>query len=324
MIVVSLHRGQHDIIIVEYERQTGSNRGRCRLVRAQDFYLVNGPMNGVGDPSPALRDLPKRIVSLCEIAQGVLIHRDIAPWLYELKLSSEARDLANIRPVARMIEEIKRRNAKPLRETRAPAERMPCVCWHFSSFIAAILREQGVPARPRCGFGTYFNPGRFEDHWVAEYWNTAERRWVLVDAQLDEVQRRTFRVDFDPTDVPHDRFILAGDAWQQCRAGRVDPDLFGLSIIEEQGLWWIAQNLIRDLASLNRVEMLPWDVWGMMPRPTGTISDEDKTFLDRVAALTLGGDDAIAALREIYDNPRVKVSRKVFNADRRIEEELTF
>src|SRR5262249_41707089 len=121
-------------------------------------------MNGAGDVSPALRDLPHRIASLCEIAQGVLIHRDIAPWLYELKFSSEMHDLANIRPVARMIEEIQRYNAKPLHETRAPAERLPSVCRHFSSFIAATLREQGVPARPCCGFGTYFNPGRFEDH----------------------------------------------------------------------------------------------------------------------------------------------------------------
>ncbi len=290
-------------------------------MQAQDFYLANGPMNGAGDASPALRDLPDDIGSLCEIAQGVLIHRD-APWLYELKLSSEKRDLANIRPVARMIEEIERRITKPLRATRQPAERMPCVCWHFSSFIAAILREQGVPARARCGFGAYFNPGRFEDHWVAEYWNTAERRWVLVDAQLDDVQRRTFRVDFDPTDVPHDCFILAGDAWQQCRAGRADPQLFGLSIIKEQGLWWIAGNLIRDLAALNRVEMLPWDVWGMMPGPTASLSDDDGTFLDRIATLTLGGDDEIAALREIYDDPRVKVARKVFNADRKVEEEL--
>jgi hypothetical protein len=281
-------------------------------------------MNGTGDASPAVRDLPHGIRSLCEVAQGVLIHRDIAPWLYELKLSSEKRDLANIRPVARMIEEIGRRKAKPLREPRGPAERMPCVCWHFSSLIAAILREQGVPARARCGFGAYFNPGRFEDHWVAEYWNTVDRRWVLVDAQLDDVQRRTFRVDFDPTDVPHDRFILAGDAWQQCRGGRADPNLFGLSFINEHGLWWIAQNLIRDLASLNRVEMLPWDVWGMMPGPTKTISDDDRTFLDRVASLTLRGDDVIAALRQIYDDPRVKVSRKVFNADRKIEEELSF
>lgn len=68
-------------------------------MQAQDFYLANGPMNGAGDASPALRDLPDDIGSLCEIAQGVLIHRD-APWLYELKLSSEKRDLANIRPVA--------------------------------------------------------------------------------------------------------------------------------------------------------------------------------------------------------------------------------
>jgi hypothetical protein len=281
-------------------------------------------MNAAGNAASALRDLPHDIRSLCEIAQGVLIHRDLAPWLYELKLSGEKRDLANIRPVARMIAEIEGRNPKPLHQSRAPAERMPCVCWHFSSFIAAILREQGVPARTRCGFGAYFNPGRFEDHWVAEYWNAPERRWVLVDAQLDDAQRRAFRITFDATDVPHDGFVLAGDAWQQCRAGRADPNLFGLSIINEQGLWWIAQNLIRDLAALNRVEMLPWDVWGMMPRPSDTISDDDKTFLDRAAALTLGGDDMITALLEVYDDPRVKVPRKVFNADRRIEEELTF
>lgn len=291
-------------------------------MRTQDFYLQHGPMNGIGNALPVLRDLPEGIAELCEIAQGVLIHRDIAPWLYGLNLSGEQRDLANIRPVARMIAEIQRRSAKSLRETREPGERMPCVCWHFSSLIAATLREQGVPARARCGFGTYFKPGRFEDHWVAEYWNSAERRWVLVDAQLDAVQRKAFRVDFDTTDVPRDRFILAGDAWQQCRAGRTDPDLFGLSIINEQGLWWIGQNLIRDLASLNRVEMLPWDVWGMMPTPIGTISDEDGTFLDRIAALTLGDDDALTALQEIYDDQRVKVPCKVFNADRHIEEDV--
>ena len=83
-------------------------------MRTQDFHLTDGPMNGVGDASRALQDLPDRVVSLCEIVQGVLIHRDLAPWLYELKPSSEARDLANIRPVARMIEEIERRSAKPL------------------------------------------------------------------------------------------------------------------------------------------------------------------------------------------------------------------
>ena len=312
--------GVNDKAMLITGASSGLGAGGAR--QAQDFYLRHGPMNGPSKVSVALRDLPQGVASLCEIAQGILIHRDIAPWLYELKLSSEERDVANIRPVARMIAEIEGRSARSLRETRAPLERMPCVCWHFSSLVAAMLREQGVPARARCGFGAYFNPGRFEDHWVAEYWNRTERRWVLVDAQLDAVQRRALPVDFDPTDVPHDRFILAGDAWQQCRAGRADPDLFGFSLIKEQGLWWVAQNLIRDLASLNRVEMLPWDVWGMMPGPTVTITDDDGAFLDRVAALTLGGDDAVPALQEIYDDPRVKVPRKVFNADRKVEEEV--
>jgi hypothetical protein len=91
------------------------------LERAQDFYLARRPMNAARDAAPALRDLPHGIGSLCEIAQAVLIHRDIAPRLYELKLSREKRDLANIRSVARMIEEIERCSAKPVHERRTPA-----------------------------------------------------------------------------------------------------------------------------------------------------------------------------------------------------------
>jgi hypothetical protein len=55
-------------------------------MRTQHFHLIDGPMNGVGDASRVLHGLPDRVVSLCEIAQGVLIHRDLASWLYELKV----------------------------------------------------------------------------------------------------------------------------------------------------------------------------------------------------------------------------------------------
>ena len=85
-----------------------------------------------------------------------------------------------------------------------------------------------VPARARCGFGAYFLPNHYEDHWVAEYWNAAEERWVLVDAQLDEFQRREMQVAFDPLDVPRDQFIVGGAAWKMCRSGVADPDSFGI------------------------------------------------------------------------------------------------
>ena len=100
----------------------------------------------------------------------------------------------------------------------------------------------------------------FIDHWVTEYWNESAQRWVLVDAQLDQRQRELFGIAFDPLDVPRDQFLVAGDAWQLCRGGKADPGAFG--ILDMHGLWFIAGNVIRDVAALNNHEMLPWDVLG--------------------------------------------------------------
>jgi len=86
--------------------------------------------------------------------------------------------------------------------------RLIVVCRHFTVLFAALLRETGIPARGRCGFGTYFRSGRFVDHWVCEYWNAPEARWVLVDAFIAAEQREKLRPDFNPLDVPRDRFVV--------------------------------------------------------------------------------------------------------------------
>jgi hypothetical protein len=186
-----------------------------------------------------------------------------------------------------------------------------------------MLRYQGIPARPRCGFGTYFNAGKFEDHWVCEYWNAGELRWILVDAQMDAVQRKAFKLDFNPLDVPRDRFIVAGDGWLMCRSGRADPAAFGLTHVHLSGLWFVAGNVLRDLASLNRMEMLPWDVWGLMDMNDAALTDEKKSLLDKVAALTLAGDDKFPEMRGIYDSDdRLRVPQLVFNALRNASEPI--
>jgi hypothetical protein len=192
-----------------------------------------------------------------------------------------------------------------------------------SLMLCAILRGQGVPARTRCGFGTHFTPGKFEDHWVCEYWNAGQSRWILVDAQLDAVQRNLLRPDFDPLDVPGDRFIIAGDAWRMCRTGRKEADRFGLSFMPGlSGMWFIAGNLLRDLASLNRMELLPWDVWGLMQMTDAGLLEEKGALLDRIAALTLAGDSAFAEVREIYEDDRLRVPPAVFNALRNAPETI--
>jgi hypothetical protein len=178
-----------------------------------------------------------------------------------------------------------------------------------------MLRRAGLRARARCGFGAYFEKDKFVDHWVSEYWNTDRKAWVLVDAQLDGRQRELFKIAFDPLDVPRDQFLVAGDAWQHCRTGTADSGRFG--ILDMHGLWFIACNVIRDVAALNDHVMLPWDVWGAMSQKDDEI---DKAFIDRLAALTVEPDRHFGEIRAIYQDPRVKVPGTVFNAVRNLPE----
>jgi hypothetical protein len=289
----------------------------------QEYYKYDGPMTALGATANEFRALPTDLASLCEVVQGVLIHRDIAPWLYGITLTEAQRDDGHIRPIEQMLTRIHELDSRPLTSARDVGHRLPSVCRHFSLMLTAILRHQGIPARPRCGFGAYFTPTKFEDHWVCEYWNAAEKRWILVDAQLDAIQRKALNIDFNPLDTPRNKFIIAGDAWQMCRSGLADPTAFGLTHAHMQGLWFVEGNVLRDLASLNRMEMLPWDVWGAMDMNDAALTDEKKALLDKVAALTLAGDDVFAEVREIYEsNARLRVPPVVFNALRNAQEEI--
>jgi hypothetical protein len=289
----------------------------------QQYYLGHGPMTARGARFAELSELPTDLGQLCDAIQGVLIHSDMTGGFYDVKLPEVRLNEKHIRPLAQALTRIRELVPAPLTVRREPKDRMAGVCRHFTELLCTALRNQGIAARARVGFGSYFNPGKFEDHWVGEYWNTAERRWILVDAQLDAVQRKAFKVDFDPRDVPRDRFIIAGDAWQQCRSGRADPGAFGLSPIKLNGLWFIAGNILRDLAALNRMELLPWDVWGMMPRTDADLTPEKIALLDKVAALTMAGDEALPELRRLYESDdRLRVPTTVFNALRNAPETI--
>ena len=150
---------------------------------------------------------------------------------------------------------------------------------------------------------------------MCEYWNAAQGRWVLVDAQLDDVWQRELKFDFNPLDVPRTQFLVAADAWTRCRTGRLDPAKVGIFAGNLRGLWFIAAELVRDLAALNAVEMLPWDCWGIIPKPGTTLSDSQLAFFDRLAALTATPDGSFDELRAMYDrHDELRVPPQIFNA----------
>jgi len=271
-------------------------------------------MTAPGTYQPLLADLPCGIAALAGVAHGLLIHEHIA-GAYGVTLAGERRASVHVRPVAGLLGRMMAEDSRPLTVAREPAGRLPGNCRHFTLLAVAMLRAQGTPARARCGFGGYFGSGAFEDHWVCEYWDEAAQRWKLADAQIDDVQLGLFDVDFDLMDVPRDRFLVAGDAWRLCRGGDADPARFGLSLMNEAGYWWIAANLLRDVAALNNLEMLPWDVWGAMPAPDETVGDEQYELFDRLAGLTRDPDAAFADLAAAYvGDARVRVPATVYNA----------
>ncbi len=84
-----------------------------------------------------------------------------------------------------------------------------------------------------------------------------------------------------------------------CRAGKANPEDFGLAPESDRNGWWFVRDrLVRDLAAQNRSELLLWDSWGLME---GEPDEDELALLDEVAWLTEAGDSAFEDMRGLYE-----------------------
>jgi excinuclease ABC subunit A len=166
-----------------------------------------------------------------------------------------------------------------------------------------MLRHQSVPARVRVGFAGYYRSEtpRYWDHRIAEYWNDRFNRWVLVDAMTEEPILKRLRFKFDPLNIDSSsQFLLAGEVWQRCRAGKADPKEFGDSP-DDLGLPPIRYALLQDFDYLNKNELVGFDAWhSLINKPENEVTEEEKALLDKVAEMTNHVDSNFNGLRELY------------------------
>jgi Transglutaminase-like superfamily len=280
-----------------------------------DYYRQPAAMTAVGVHAALFEELPDDVCTLVRVVQGLGVYDVVAPDFYRFNVPDERKNEIHIRPVERMLHRILAIDDGPLTTARPVEKRLVSRCHHFMLLLLSMLRAKGIPARGRCGFAAYFNPGYFEDHWICEYWNATQARWILVDAQLDEIWREKLMIDFDIFDVPRDRFLVAGDVWARVRAGEADPSKFGIHFVNLRGLWFVAEDLVRDLAALNKMEMLPWDVWGAQPKPDEEFDDEQLAYFDQLAPLSRDPNASFDELRKLYaEDDRLHVPATVFNS----------
>ncbi|HEX5690388.1 MAG TPA: transglutaminase-like domain-containing protein, partial [Roseiflexaceae bacterium] len=214
----------------------------------------------------------------------------------ERVVSDEARNVTD------MLARIVALSDQPLAVARPLPERLVGCCRDYSLLLAAMLRHHGIPARVRFGFSRYFASDFGHDHVVTEYWNRQHERWMLIDAQQDELHIQTNRLAFDPHDIPHDQFPFAGVVWQQARTGALDPERYGYDR-SLRGWWVIQQYLVHDLAALNKMELLIGDSWGLCGIAPGETADAQQTaVLDEAAGLTLAADTAFERMRAFYEH----------------------
>jgi hypothetical protein len=279
-------------------------------------------MTDPGEYAALFDDLPATISQLCEVVQGLMIHRAFADQ-YGLDVSERRAEEAELRHVKNLLSRIVELDGRPLTFARPPEKRLQIVCRDFATVLCAMLRHQGVPARARCGFARYFErcpestPGFNVDHWVCEVWDDEEERWVLVDAELSKDELDFCHIEIEPLDVPRDQFLVAGRAWQLCRAGEANPHDFGLAPDSMHGLWYIQSQLVRDLAAMNKMELLCWDCWGLgNAHPEEDPSAQEAMLLDDVAELTQADNEAFRELRAIYEqNEHLRVPSVVISYD---------
>ena len=258
-----------------------------------DYYATAGPMTDLTGLDEVLASMPDDPAGIASVVQGLIVHPFWAD-AYGVDVPAERVGDVQVRPAAGIVGTILGIDPRPLVARREVDARFVGNCRHFATLTTALLRRAGVSSRARCGFGGYFQPGRWIDHWIVEHWDGD--RWVRLDPQIDDFQRDALGLAVDPADLPDGHFLPAGEGWGRYRAGLEDEDHFG--VLDMWGRGFIEGNIARDLAALNKVEMLPWDGWGLLardgPPPEGDV------YIDEVAALTLSGDHA--AIRRRYES----------------------
>ena len=292
------------------------------------FYTAHSAFSDPGELAGRYADLPRDPGQLARISRDLLVHRLEGELFGHTHPADRLHNDAETRYIDDILRILVERNDAPLDRRREVGDRFVGTCRDFSLLHCSFLRQAGVPARIRIGFADYWGSDGFHtDHVVTEYWDE-ERGWLFADAQLaDPFVTDHWKVDFDPMDVPRDRFLVAGDAWRAIRERGADPETFGLHPPKEGPFWgerYVSGSIRLDLAALNKVETLLWDVWGEAEgKPGEPLPEPSREFYDRVAPV-VSGEVSVDAARKLFAEddvlrtPRTVTCYAPFNGPSRV------
>lgn len=275
-----------------------------------DHYLQVSQYTDPGMYKDLFRKLPNKIKEIGLLSRKQIIHRntlkngntgsnkdmrygDMAkvPWYRQCE--------DDIFPtVAAMLAELYRRDKRGLVLDRATENKLVVTCRFVSILVASILKSKGIPCRVRSGFSPYFNlfGGKSADHWINQYWNEKQNKWVTidVDGSLEDY------VKFNLYDLPENTFDFSADAWLKVRKGGINGNHFE-NADGHEGLEVIAWELFYDFHCLMNNEIIYLHRPQYILERFDKLTKEELKEIDNLALLMQKPDDNFEKLTEIWN-----------------------
>ncbi len=280
-----------------------------------EHYLKTGTYTYAGPYGEYFRSLPDEVDEIGHLVCAQVIHRvtlregntnandklqygDMTrfPW-YRMRCEDDI-----LMTAAAMTAELFRLDERGFVPDRRTEDKIVVTCRYVSVLMSAILKARHIPCRSRSGFAPYCQPGKSMDHWINQYWNAKEERWVTFDADgfYDENG-----MNLGQYDIAEGKFDFAARAWLDVRGGKVDGSRF----IYADGhgtcsLKAIIRALFYDFHSLMNDEISyqfqPCYIDGKFEQ----LTEQDLAELDMLAELLLEPDKNFEKLIRLWDGEK--------------------
>lgn len=232
------------------------------------------------------------------MANKNLLYGDMTryPW-YRLRCEDDV-----LLTAAAMTAELFRLDKRGFTFEREVENKLVVTCRYVSVLMSAILKAKGIPCRSRAGFAPYFNKEKSIDHWINQYWNESEDRWVTFDADgfFDDKD-----LGFNQFDIPESKFDWAADTWLNIRSGKVDGNHFLYAdSLGTSSLKATIRYIFYDFHALMNNELSYNFQPSYVDEKFDALTENDLIEIDGLAKLMLEPDKNFAKLISIWDSNR--------------------
>ncbi len=311
-----------------WEKKVGDEKmdtgNQNKQEKIKNWYKQTSCFTDLGAYKEFAKNLPEDMRELCLLQRHQIIHPFVfydknirkqkhAYWGDMTKVPTTMLNYEDdIFPTAQgILAELLRRDSHYTHQ-RSAENKVHVTCRGQAILLASILKAKGIPARARSGFAFYVTEDNTAgDHWITEYYDEKEKRWILVDADMHDTEKITFNL----CDMPREAFLFGAQAYLGLRNGAYqEGQIYYASEPKTWGLKAALRALFYDFHALMNDEIIFLHVPGYIKDKNFELSQEEYEELDVLAKYMLEPENYFEELQQIWNTQtKFRIMRGALN-----------